>query len=212
MKIKVTVPENIDDITLGQYQKFIELSKRTDLTDLEYNKRIIKIFTGLKYNQVDKIPYKEYEGLVNDIINALGQETPFKNTFKLGDTEFGFIPNLDEITTKEFVDLSNYILDVENYHKIMAILFRPIKQKDVFMFFFKKKGNYSIIEYNGTKGFADIMKRMPLSIANGAIVFFYNLAKELKIHTQKYTKVEQVKEVKRQDTLISGDGTQQLTT
>jgi len=205
MKIKVTVPENIDDITLGQYQKFIELSKRTDLTDLEYNKRIIKIFTGLKYNQVDKIPYKEYEGLVNDIVNALGQETPFKNTFKLGDTEFGFIPNLDEITTKEFVDLSNYILDIENYHKIMAILFRPIKQKDAL-------GNYSIIEYNGTKGFADIMKRMPLSIANGAIVFFYNLAKELKIHTQKYTKVEQVKEVKRQDTLISGDGTQQLTT
>ncbi len=205
MKIKVTVPENIDDITLGQYQKFIELSKRTDLTDLEYNKRIIKIFTGLKYNQVDKIPYKEYEGLVNDIVNALGQETPFKNTFKLGDTEFGFIPNLDEITTKEFVDLSNYILDVENYHKIMAILFRPIKQKDAL-------GNYSIIEYNGTKGFADIMKRMPLSIANGAIVFFYNLAKELRIHTQKYTKAEQVKEVKRQDTSINGDGMQQLTT
>lgn len=198
-KITISLPENISDITLDQYQRFEVLSKRTDLDNIGINKRIINIFTGLKYKQIDNIPYKDYEGIIAQITKALGESSPFQERFKINDVEFGFIPNLDDITTAEFVDLSNYGLDIETYHNIMAVLFRPINGKDRF-------GNYTIVGYEGTKEYADVMKRMTMDVVLGALGFFYHLANELQVHTQRYTKADQVKEQGQETTLRSGVG------
>jgi len=79
----------------------------------------------------------------------------------------------------------------------MAVLFRPIKNKDVL-------GNYEIIKYKGTKQYSDIMKHMPLSIVNGSLVFFSSLANELISYTQKYMIQEPARE--KQQTIISKNG------
>jgi len=202
-KVTIKLPENISEITLDQYQRFEVLSKRTDLDDLGLNKRIINIFTGLKYKDIDNIPYKDYEDIIKQITVALSESAPFQDRFFIDNVEFGFVPNLDDMSTAEFVDLSNYGLDIENYHKIMAILFRPIVKNDGFK-------NYNITTYNGTKDWANTMKQMDMSIVLGAIGFFYHLANELRIHTQRYTKVDQVKGAAHQTTLKNGDGTSQL--
>jgi hypothetical protein len=202
-KVTINLPENISEITLDQYQRFEVLSKRTDLDDLGLNKRIINIFTGLKYKDIDNIPYKDYEDIVIQITKALSENAPFKDKFNIGDVEFGFIPNLDEMTTAEFVDLSSYGLEIESYHKIMSVLFRPVTGKDKFK-------NYTISNYEGTKEWADVMKRMPMSIVLGAIGFFYHLANELRTHTLRYTNQEAVKETTQVGTLKSGDGMSQL--
>ena len=134
----------------------------------------------------------------------MGQDSEFEYTFKIQGIEFGFVPNLDDITTGEFVDLSNWGLEVENFHKIMAILFRPITNRDGFK-------NYEIANYEGTKKYADVMKLMPMNIVNGALGFFSLLANELRVHTLKsMTEEELQKEVKLLDTLKSGDGILQL--
>ena len=201
--MKVTLPEDISDITLDQYQRFIKLSKREDLSELDYNKRVIKIFTGLKYSDVGNISHKDYADILKQITTAMNTDSRFVNRFLIEDVEFAFIPNLDEMSTAEFVDLSNWGVDVENFHKIMAILFRPITKTDSF-------DNYEIAGYQGSKEYADVMLRMPMNVVNGALGFFYHLAKELRIHTQKYTAEVQAKT----DHLVtskSGDGMQQLT-
>ena len=197
-KITISLPENISDITLDQYQKFEVLSKRTDLDALGINKRIISIFTGLKYKEIDNIPYKDYEDIIAQITEALGQTAPFQNTFKIEDVEFGFMPNLDDMTTAEFMDLSNYGLSIDTYHNVMAVLFRPITSKDKFK-------NYKIANYTGTKEHSDVMKRMTMDVVLGAIGFFYHLANELRVDTLKYTKEDQAK-AEHQTTLKSGAG------
>ena len=205
MKVKITLPESIEDITLDQYQKFDALTRREDLNDIEYNKRVIKIFTGLKYQEVDAISFKDYEDILIQIGKALNQESEFKQRFKIKDIEFGFHPNLDNMQTSEYVDLKTIGMDVENYHKVMAILFRPIIQSDGFK-------NYKIANYEGTKQYADVMKQMPMSIVKGAFVFFYHLSSELRKHIQKSTKVEHQRVTTQQIILKNGDGTQQLAT
>lgn len=205
MKVKITLPESIEDITLDQYQKFDALTRREDLNDIEYNKRVIKIFTGLKYQEVDAISFKDYEDILIQIGKALNQEAEFKQRFKIKGVEFGFHPNLDEMQTSEYVDLKTIGMDVENYHKVMAILFRPIIQSDGFK-------NYKISNYEGTKQYADVMKQMPMSIVKGAFVFFYHLSSELRKHIQKSTRVEHQKEKTHQTILKNGDGMQQLAT
>ena len=195
----VTVPENIEDITLDQFQKYHALNQREGILDHEYNKRCISIFTGLKYRQLGGIKNTDYEMLVKDIIKALDTQVEFKNVFTLNDVEYGFIPNLDSITQGEWVDLVEYQSDINTMHKLMAVLFRPITKKD-------KLGNYSIEPYNGTKERAELFKVMPLNIVNGALVFFLNLSKELKEAIQKSTRAELAKVAKQQITLRNGGG------
>ena len=200
----LTLPENIQEITLGQYQRFDVLNKRTDLSELSYNKRVIEIFTELKYRDIGNISNKDYTDILEQLTKAMGQDSEFEYTFKIQGIEFGFVPNLDDITTAEFVDLSNWGLEVENFHKIMAILFRPITNRDGFK-------NYEIANYEGTKKYADVMKLMPMNIVNGALGFFSLLANELRVHTLKsMTEEELQKEAKLLDTLKSGDGILQL--
>lgn len=197
--MKILIPQTLADITLGQFQKYNELIKREDLSDIELNRRKIHLFTGLDYASVANIKQYDAKEILETIDNALNLTVEFEPRFKMGDIEFGFIPNLDDITQGEFIDISTYGTEVETMHNLMAVLFRPIKNKDLL-------GNYEIISYQGTKQYADIMKAMPMSIVNGALVFFSNLASELVIYTQKYMTQEQAKDQQLLTTLLNGGG------
>ncbi len=209
-KVTIKLPENIEEITLEQYQRFDKLTKREDLNDMSFAKRLIEIFTELKYRDIGNVSDKDNKFMVEQITKALSKDVPFKSRFTMDGIEYGFIPNLDEATsneldalsTGEFVDGSNHIGEVENYHKLMAVLFRPITSKDSF-------GNYKIEDYNGTSKYANRMKRVPMNIMLGALGFFFHLSRELRIHFLKSTKEVQAKVDVLQDTLINGDGTLQ---
>tara|TARA_R110000851_G_scaffold255238_1_gene407842 strand:- start:200 stop:808 length:609 start_codon:yes stop_codon:yes gene_type:complete len=197
-KIKITLPENISEITLDQFQRFNKLNDRK-LDDVAYGKRLIEIFTELKFRDVGKISFKDYEGILEQITIALTKDAKFENTFKIGDIEFGFIPNFDDITSSEYVDLSKYRDGLDNLHNMMAILYRPITKSDSF-------GNYQIETYNGTKRYAELMKQTPMHLVQGARGFFSSLANELQSYIQKSMVKEIVKEVERVDTLKNTDG------
>ena len=76
--------------------------------------------------------------------------------FNLDGTPLGFITDLDEISYGENKDVTGYINDWQTMHKAMAVLYRPIK--------ISKKGKYIIQDYEGTREYAERMKKMPLSV------------------------------------------------
>jgi hypothetical protein len=200
--MKITLPESSADITLLQYQKYYDLLQR-DLDVYQFNQRKIQIFTGIKPNEFKAIKQKDLEDMLIQIDKGLETPAQFVNTFFIDDVEFGFIPNLDKITGAEYFDLSKYGTEVETLNNLMAVLFRPIKNKDAFK-------NYSIVDYLGTSEWADIMKLTPMNVVNGELFFFLNLSTELVNYTQKYMQVEQVREKSLVTTLKSGDGMQPL--
>jgi len=53
--MKLKLPENIEDITLDQYQKYTVLVGREDLDEISFNKRLISIFTDLKFRDIEKV-------------------------------------------------------------------------------------------------------------------------------------------------------------
>ena len=197
--MKIILPENISEITLGAFQKHAKVLEQ-ELTEDELKKHKVSIFTGIKLKDIPNLINKDFEDLSNQIDIALNTEAPFKERFFIDDIEFGFIPNFDKIAQKEWVDFSLYpVSDFETYHNLMAILFRPVKQKDKF-------NNYTISNYKGTDNYANIMKLMPMNIVNASIVFFCSLAKDLQDSTQKYMQEAQLRELKQATTLKSGDG------
>ena len=203
MELKLTIPEDISDITLTQYQRDEKLKARLkdeDLTVREYNKRKLDLFAGVPYHRVDEISQKDLEDILNLIDSSLEQDCEFVKRFFIDGVEFGFIPNFDEINSAEWFDLNKHEGDVDTLHNLMAVLFRPITSKD-------KSGNYEIETYNGTNKYSEVMKHTPMNIVNGALVFFFNLSSELESHILKYTKEVQEKEKERQTILQNGGGT-----
>jgi hypothetical protein len=177
MKLQITIPTSLEEITLEQYQKFLSIAKDNPEGDFLQHK-MVEIFCGIDLKNAAKISYKDVNEITTNLSNLFNQKYDLKRTFKLGDTEFGFITNLDEITLGEYTDLDKYISDWDKMHNAMAVLYRPITKK--------LKDKYQIEEYNGSYTYCDAMKFMPVDVALGAVVFFYNLGNELLKSTIHY--------------------------
>ena len=177
MKIELTIPTSLNDIKLAQYQKFLSIAK--DNEDGEFlQQKMVQIFCGIDLKDVASIRYKDVFDINNNINNLFTKENRFIQRFKMGGVEFGFIPNLDEMSTGEYMDLDTYITDWDTMHNAMAVLYRPITNK---------LGNkYQIEEYKGSLTYADVMKHTPLDVVLGAMVFFYNLGNDLLKSTINY--------------------------
>jgi len=202
MNVKITIPEDTSDITLGQFQKYDILIKREDINDFEKAKRIVGLFTGLKYHQVGQMEQKDYIDIIGQVSIALAKECDFVDKFELNGVEYGFVPNLDKITTAEWMDLQEYGTDTEKLHCLMAILFRKVKRVT--------KHGYKVVDYNGTAATKDVMLNLPMNIVNGCLGFFLSLQKELYNHTLKsITEADRKQELL--DILKSGDGMLPLT-
>jgi hypothetical protein len=186
MHFKISIPTELSEIKLSQYQKFLKVAKDNQETEF-INQKMVQIFCGIELKSVSEIRYKE----VVEITNSLGKmfdvsSHNFVQRFKMGGVEFGFIPSLEDISFGEYTDLDTYISDWDNMHKAMAVLYRPIKKEGL-------NGSYEIEKYNGSVTYSDVMKHAPLNVVLGANVFFYNLGNELLNSTMNY--LESQKEV-----------------
>ena len=177
----ISLPESIADITLEQSVQLDKLNaKRDTLDDMSFIKRFLVIFTGMKYRDISNVNVDDFNMMFAQVTKALETESPFQDRFTLDGIEYGFVPNLDEITIGEYIDLSNYGNSLETMNKVMAVLFRPVIKTDVF-------GSYEIAAYDGTKDRAEVMKKAPMNIVSGMLVFFCSLSKELRSHILKST-------------------------
>ena len=200
MKLEITIPTKLNEIKLHQYQKFLSIAK--DNEDEEFlQQKMIQIFCGVDLKNVLNFKYKDIVEITTTLSTMFNNNHSFVQRFKMNGVEFGFIPNLEDISFGEYTDLDTYITDWDNMHKAMAVLYRPITDKF--------RNTYSITDYNGTNEYAEIMKNIPLDICLGSIVFFYNLGNELLKATIHYLENNQeVQSILHQQTLDkNGDGT-----
>ena len=75
--IKLSLPENISDITLEQSKRYFEILQREDIDDEGKIYRVIKVFTGMRFNDIKKLDVSDYEIIVNQINLALNTDVSF---------------------------------------------------------------------------------------------------------------------------------------
>ena len=159
---------------------------------------MLELFCGLKIDDALKVKMSDMNIIVSKLNECLSEKPELITRFKLGNTEFGFIPQLDDMTFGMFVDLENSISDWDSMHKAMAVLYRPVTQQ--------LKGKYEIEEYRGDS-WHDAMKNMPASVAVSAITFFFLLESDLMKATLPYSREqEEAAQVEKQTSQISGGG------
>lgn len=166
MKVNITIPESLKEITLYQYQRFEKLISENEPSEF-VNQKTIEIFCNIELKDVARIRIADVSNLLTHLNDLLQQKPKLTNTFKLGVYEFGFIPKLEDITSGEYIDLETYLSDTQTLHKAMAVLYRPIKTK--------VKDLYTIEDYEGADKYSEVLKYMPLDIALGSMLFFWTL-------------------------------------
>jgi len=201
MKIEINVPTSLSEVTLGQYQKFLKIAEDNPEGNF-LNAKMIEIFCGIPLSDSYKLKMSSVTAII-DILNELLSQTPKRvEQFTMNGVEYGFIPDLDEMSLGEYVDLDGNASDWNNMHVAMNVLYRRIK--------IRKSGKYNIVDYNVEN--PEKMKDMPLDAAIGSLFFFYNLGMELSKHTILYSSNQAEMEA-YQEQLISetnGDGISQF--
>ena len=181
MKVDLQVPTQLNEIPLSRYQKFLKLKKNSN--DEEFiAQKMIEIFCSVKLSEIAKIKLKDLNNLITHFTKLFERKPLLEKTFKIEKYEFGFIPNLEEISFGEYVDLENYLQDWDNYHKAMAVMYRPITSRS--------GESYDIAEYEPNPDMQELMKFAPLGVSLGAFVFFWNLGSELLTATLSYLQRE----------------------
>lgn len=193
MKIEINVPTSLNEVTLGQYQKYLKIAENNSDGNF-LDAKMIEIFCGIPLSDSYKLKMSSASAIV-DILSELINQTP-KHTerFQMNGIEYGFIPDLDEMSLGEYIDLDNNVSSWEQMHLAMNVLYRPIKTS--------KLGKYNIEEYDVKN--PEAMKDMPLGAAIGSVFFFYNLGIELSKHIVLYSNNQQeMEDIQSQLTSIS---------
>ena len=195
MKIEINVPTTLNEITLGQYQKFLKIAENNPDGNF-LNAKMIEIFCGISLSDSYKLKMSSVTAITEILSELLESKPKHQEKFTINDIEYGFIPDLNDMSLGEYIDLDNNASNWEQMHVAMNVLYRPIKESRV--------GKYNIVDYNIST--SENLKDMPLGAAIGSLFFFYNLGMELSRHTILYSNNQQEMEAIQEQLTLEQNG------
>jgi hypothetical protein len=201
MNIEINVPTSLDEITLGQYQKYLRIAEENPDGNF-LSAKMIEIFCGIPLSDSYKLKVSSVVAITDILEELLSSKPTDVQQFKMYGLNYGRVPDLDEMSFGEYIDLDTNISNWAEMHTAMNVLYRPIRDS--------KNGKYNVIEYNALNSGA--MKNMPMSAVLGSLFFLLNLGIELSNHTIRYSTEQEQADLQAQ--LISmqnGGGINQFT-
>jgi len=201
MRKEVIVPNQLKEITLAQYQKYLKIQE--DNKDEKFLAvKMIEIFCGIRGDLIMKMKANSIQDITSVLAEMFEQKPSLVREFKMNGINYGFIPSLEDISFGEYVDLDTYISDTSNMHRAMAVLYRPIVQR--------YDNKYLIEEYKGEN--SEKMKDMPMDAVLGSILFFYHLGMDLSKVMLNYLQEEEMTSAQQAILQKNGDGFNQFST
>ena len=168
MKVEVYIPDTLSEITLGQYQKYLKIQENNEDENFLAIK-MIEIFCGLRGDTIMAMKANSIKDITLILTEMFNEKPQLVKEFKMGGRNYGFVPKLEDMTFGEYIDLDTYIGDMNNIHRAMNVLYRPMKQK--------YQDRYLVEDYTGED--PEKMLNMPMDAVLSSILFFYNLGMDL---------------------------------
>ena len=179
------------EVTLEKWTKLVKFQEGTKAKEAEDT---IAALSDIPKNLIKELALKDVAIIMGKIAELQEkQNSSLKKIIKVNGKEYGFHPDLDEITLGEYADIETFIKnDIENnMPELMAILYRPILEKG-------DNGVYTIEAYDGNISIrAEEMKKMSAEQVQSALLFFYHLGSELLMTLPSFL-TDKLKEMKEQ--------------
>ena len=191
--MKLRLPAKYLDLKLRHLQVF-------ETTDDPIER--VKAVTGFPVDTLRKMPHAVIIKADEHLRRLEKQEvSTHLKVIELDGVEYGFVPDWEEFTTGEWIDMEGYTKNFwPNAHKAMSLLYRPIKQR---------LGDSYTIEPYTAKEDARPFLDLPAPVVAGALLFFWNSEQELwsDLQSSLIQKAKEVMNLQR-----SGAGTPSSTT
>mgnify|MGYP003662188018 FL=1 len=160
------------DVTLEKWMQVIDIETGSKTKEAE---ETIATFSDIPKKLVKELSLRDVAVIMGKIAELQAkQNTVLRKVIEIDGVEYGMHPDLNSITLGEYADIETMIKNglEQNMPEVMAILFRPITERNGDV--------YTIEAYNGEISIrAEEMKKMSAEQVQSALVFFYNLGKEL---------------------------------
>lgn len=196
MKASIKIPTHLSEITLEQYQKFLKVESESE-DDYFLQCKMIEIFCNVDYKDVLNIKLSDADNITEILKEMFSQKPDLVRFFKMNGVNYGFHPNLEELTLGEYIDLDTYIGNWDNMSLAMNVLYRPVKQRSA--------NKYLIDEYNPLS--KNSMAYMPLDAVISSIFFLFHLGIDLSLNvTNHYSEDHQKQHQSHRDSRKNGDG------
>lgn len=160
------------EVNLDKWAKLVSMKTKTNSQEAV---ETISVLADMPKRLIKELAIKDVSKILEKIAVMQSQaESKLTKIITIDDIEYGFHPNLDELTLGEYADIETLINNniEDNLAELMAILFRPIIEK--------KNKIYTIGSYDAEITIrAEAMKKMSGQQVQNAMVFFWIFGKEL---------------------------------
>ena len=177
------------DVTLEKWLKLIEFE---GLTKTQESLETINLLSTMPKKIIRQLSVQDVAMIMTTLNKyKINTNKRLRKTFTLDKIEYGFHPNLEELTLGEWADIETFVQQgiQDNMANIMAILFRPIKES--------KNDAYIIEAYDGNISVrAEKFKKMSAEQVQKSLVFFWTFLNELCKISLSYLKAH-LNEVKK---------------
>ena len=168
MALKIQIPSSLNEITLKQYKKFLKVQKNVK-EEKFLNAKMIEIFCNIGLEKVMLLKLKDSQEIISILSKMFDEKPQLVTRFKMNKVDYGFHPQLDELTLGEYIDLDTFIGDWDNMEKAMNVLYRPV--------IIKMKDKYNIDDYK--LGTESALLDMPMDAVMSSIFFLWTLGLDL---------------------------------
>jgi hypothetical protein len=161
MGMRLELPQSWKDVTLEQVQGIMQ-------TDNELER--LAILANTTVQALKGYPAKlVQEGLRH--VNGIQEVAEFSQRLQIDGVKYGFVPDWDEFTAGEYIDLEMLVKDFwPNAARVMAVLYRPITSEI--------GGTYKVAPYTAKEDPTPFLK-VPAHFVSGMLVFFWTTRNEL---------------------------------
>lgn len=186
--MELKLPHRWSDLSLGELQVMMTADNPLEK---------ISICSGQSVEKLRGMPQKLIEAASAHLDNLLTQETArHEKVVEMDGKRFGFIPNWDEFTAGEWIDMENHLEDFwKNAHKITALLYREVT--------YELGDKYEVKKYTAKED-ASIFEEMPADLVSGMLLFFWTSRNQL-LHDMQFSLLEVAD--KAIQSVKNGDGT-----
>lgn len=185
-EIELSIPQSYADITLKKWLDLQEQMQSYKDDEEAVNAIMLYHLCGLDANWINGLDIDSFNKIMAELNKFLSNtDLPLQRFVKIDGVEYGFEPNLSEMSYGAYVDISKFetfSID-KNWSKIMNILYRPVIKKNGDMYQIKP---YTIGE-DESKWLS-----VGMDIHFGALFFFVHLSIDLFSSTLKSLKEEEL--------------------
>ena len=165
----IKIPKSWDDVTLSQWREIQMVENEDDVTSFLDKLSIILDCDPYDIRRMSMSDFLTLKDNTKFLFEPLKSDVRVK--IELDGKMYGMIPNLNYITTGEWLDAETWSKDpINNIHYYCALLYRPIT---------KDNGDHYEIEEHKISGFEERAKlfyeKIPITTIYGTVLFFSTL-------------------------------------